>query len=86
MPEISRFFGIVIQMYYNDHAPPHFHVRYGNHRALIAVETLAVLKGELPPRALGLVIEWAAMHRNELIEDWNLARAETDLKSIAPLE
>jgi hypothetical protein len=57
MPEISRFFGIVIQMYYNDHAPPHFHVRYGNHRALIAVETLAVLKGELPPRALGLVIE-----------------------------
>jgi hypothetical protein len=86
MPEISRFFGIVIQMYYNDHAPPHFHVRYGGHKALIAVDSLAVLKGQLPPRALGLVIEWAAMHRHELIEDWNLARAETELRFIAPLE
>ena len=57
MPEISRFFGIVIQMYYNDHAPPHFHARYGGHKALIAIETLAVLNGHLPPRTLGLVVE-----------------------------
>jgi hypothetical protein len=86
MPEISRFFGIVVQMYYADHDPPHFHVRYAGHKALIAIETLCVLRGSLPPRALGLVAEWAAKHRAELMEDWNLARAERRLNPIAPLE
>jgi len=86
MPEISRFFGIIVQMYYNDHEPPHFHVRYSGQRALIAIETLAVLRGSLSPRALGLVTEWAALHRAELMEDWNLARAEAQLNPIAPLE
>jgi hypothetical protein len=86
MPEISRFFGIIVQMYYSDHDPPHFHVRYSGQKALIAIETLALLRGRLSPRALGLVTEWAAMHRAELIEDWNLARSEAQLKPIAPLE
>ena len=86
MPEVSRFFGMVIQMYYNDHAPPHFHVRYAGQRALIAIETLALIEGQLSSRALGLVLEWAALHQNELLEVWNLARAEMPLKSIAPLE
>ncbi|MDQ6708125.1 MAG: DUF4160 domain-containing protein [Acidobacteriota bacterium] len=86
MPEISRFFGIVVQMYYADHEPPHFHVRYSGHRGLIAIETLAVLRGTLSPRALGLVREWATLHRAELIEDWSLARAEAQFKTIAPLE
>ena len=86
MPEISRFFGIVVQMYYSDHDPPHFHVRYSGQKALIAIETLALLRGHLSPRALGLVTEWAALHRTELMEDWNLARAEAQLKPIAPLE
>ena len=86
MPEISRFFGIVIQMFYHDHAPPHFHVRYGGQRALVAIESLALLEGHLSPRVLGLVVEWAAFHRAELMEDWNLARAEAGLKPIAPLE
>jgi len=86
VPEISRFFGIVVQMYYADHEPPHFHVRYSGQKALIAIETLAVLRGRLSPRALGLVTEWAALHRPELIEDWALARAEAQLKPIAPLE
>jgi hypothetical protein len=86
MPEISRFFGIVIQMYYNDHNPPHFHVRYGNQKALLAIETLSVLEGSLSPRALGLVTEWASKHREELSEDWRLARTEAPLRSIAPLE
>ena len=63
MPEISRFFGMVVQMYYADHEPPHFHVRYAEHRALISIETLSVLRGGLPPRALGLVTEWAAAPR-----------------------
>jgi hypothetical protein len=86
MPEISRFFGIIVQMYYNDHNPPHFHVRYADQKALIGIETLSILKGQLSPRALGLVAEWAALHRAELMEDWRLARAEAQLKQIAPLE
>lgn len=86
MPEISRFFSIIVQMYYHDHEPPDFHVRYSGQKALIAIETLALLRGHLSPRALGLVAEWAAMHRAELIADWNLARAEAVLNPIAPLE
>ena len=86
MPEISRFFGIVIQMYYGDHDPPHFHVRYSGQRALVAIDTLEVLRGHLTPRTLTLVQEWAAVHQAELLEDWNLARAEAALRPIAPLE
>ena len=86
MPEISRFFGIVVQMYYSDHEPPHFHVRYAGQKALIAIDSLAILRGRLSPRALGLVAEWAALHHSELLEDWNLARAEGQLRPIAPLE
>lgn len=86
MPEISRFFGIVIAMFYNDHAPPHFHVRYGEQKAIIEIDTLAVLEGRLSPRVLGLVTEWAATHKDELREDWKLARKEAPLNKIAPLE
>jgi hypothetical protein len=85
MPEISRFFGIVIAMFYNDHQPPHFHVRYGSQRAIIAIDTLAMIEGTLSPRTLGLVIEWASIHRGELEADWVLARAQQPLESIAPL-
>lgn len=86
MPEISRFFGIIILMYYNDHPPPHFHVRYGDHKAIIAIESLAVLNGRLPPRALGLVVEWAFMYRDRLMADWELAREQMPLDRIPPLE
>ena len=86
MPEISRFFGIVIRMFYDDHSPPHFHARYGRHQAVISVAELMVLKGSLPPRALGLVMEWATQHRRELAEDWGLARDRAPLKAIPPLE
>lgn len=86
MPEISRFFGIIIAMYYNDHAPSHFHVRYGTQKAVIDIETLALIEGSLSPRALGMVTEWAAQHRDELREDWELARQHQVLKAIAPLE
>jgi hypothetical protein len=85
VPEISRFFGIVIAMFYNDHSPPHFHARYGSEKAIISIESLTVLEGELSPRALGLVTEWAARHRAELTDDWNLARAQSPLKPIEPL-
>lgn len=86
MPEICRFFGIIIAMYYNDHAPPHFHVRYGNQKAAIDIATLGIMEGELSPRALGLVMEWAALHREELKNDWELARLHAPLAQIAPLE
>ena len=86
MPEISRFFGIVIQMYYGDHDPPHFHVRYAGQKALIGIENLDLLRGQLSPRTLGLVREWAALHRSELMADWILAKDESELKRIAPLE
>ncbi|MHB8763886.1 MAG: DUF4160 domain-containing protein [Deferrisomatales bacterium] len=86
MPEISRFFGIVVAMFHGDHAPPHFHVRYGDQRALVAIQTLTVLRGKISPRALGLVVEWAARHERELMEDWELARAQQPLRPIEPLE
>jgi hypothetical protein len=85
-PEISPLFGIVVQMYYADHEPPHYHVRYACQKALIAIETRAVIRGHLSPRALGLVIEWAALHRTELMENWRSGRAEEPMKAIAPLE
>ncbi len=85
MPEISRFFGIIIAMFYNDHSPPHFHARYGGERAIIAIESLTVLEGRLSPRVRGVVMEWAAIHQGELLEDWNLARAQAPLRPIEPL-
>jgi len=86
MPEISRFFGVVIKMFFNDHNPPHFHAEYGDNLALIDVRNLSVFSGRLPPRVLGLVIEWATLHRQELLDDWERARAQQELHKIAPLE
>jgi len=85
MPKVSEFFGISIYLYYRDHKPPHFHALYGGQEVLIAIETLAVLAGELPPRAMGLVMEWAQMHRAELARDWAQAQAHQPLDSIPPL-
>lgn len=86
MPEISRFFGIVVTMYYNDHAPPHFHVRYGDQRAIVGIDGARILEGRMSARALGLVLEWATLHRAELLQDWTLARRQAPLNPIAPLE
>lgn len=86
MPEISRFFGVIIKMFYNDHLPAHFHAEYGEHEALIEIDTLAVYRGELPRRALALVLEWAALHRAELKQDWELARDGRSPERIEPLE
>lgn len=86
MPEISRFFGTVISMCHNDHAPPHFHVRYAGQKALVDIENLSILRGHLSPRVLGLVVEWASLHREELSENWDLARREAKLNAIEPLE
>ena len=86
MPEVTRFSGIVIRMYFNDHQPAHFHALYGNHEALIEIETLSIFRGELPRRAMALVLEWAAVHRQELRFDWERARLGAPLQPIAPLE
>lgn len=86
MPRISEFFGIVIAMYYNDHAPPHFHAQYAEHHAQVSIETLELIEGSLPRRALALVLEWAALHRRELLEDWQAARRGEPLSAIPPLE
>jgi hypothetical protein len=86
MPEVSRFFGIAIRFYYNDHEPAHFHAVYGEHEALVEVGTLAVLRGSLPRRALAMVLEWAALHREELRANWESARIGTPPSPIAPLD
>lgn len=85
MPTISRFFGITIRMYYEDHLPPHFHAYYGEHGASIVIDSLQVLDGQLPPRALRLVWVWATSHRAELHIDWRRARAHQPLYQIEPL-
>ena len=86
MPEISRFFGMVIAMYYNDHAPPHFHVRYGKQKAVIGIDPMELLAGKLSRRVLGLALEWGELHQEELMADWDLAREQSPLNSIDPLE
>jgi Domain of unknown function (DUF4160) len=86
MPEISRFLGIIITMYYNDHPPPHFHVRYNQQKAIIDLKNLSILEGKLSPKVLGLVIEWAALHQTELLENWQLARKNQPLNRVQPLE
>ena len=85
MPTISTFYGILIQMYWNDHAPPHFHALYGEFEALVSIQTLEVMEGTLPRRALTLVLEWAQEHRAELFEDWELCEHNQKPKKIRPL-
>ena len=75
MPEICRFYGIVIAVFFDEHNPPPFHARYGGEKAAIDIGTLHVLEGRLPPRALRMVTEWAGQHRAELLEDWELVRS-----------
>ena len=86
MPEISRFFGIVVTMYYNDHAPPHFHAKYDRQRISVAIEDARILSGDFPSRARDLVLQWLALHRDDLMTDWTLARERKPLKKIDPLE
>ena len=85
MPEISRFYGIVIKMYYNDHQPPHFHAVYGNDEMVVGINSLHIIAGRLPRRAGAMVLEWAAQHQTELQDDWDLARNMNPLVRIDPL-
>ena len=85
MPELSRFYGIVVKMYYNNHSPPHFHAEYGSDGMVVDINTLAIIGGRIPPRATGLVMEWAAQHQTELQQAWTQARNMQPLDSIDPL-
>ena len=86
MPEVSRFYGIVIQIYYGDHPPPHFHALYAGEIAKIAIETLQVIDGSIPKRALALVLDWTSIHQQELLEAFSRATALQAPGKIAPLE
>jgi hypothetical protein len=85
MPELSRFYGIVVQMYFGDHSPPHFHAIYAGRTAIIDIETLAFMDGDLPARARGMVVEWATLHQEELREAFRRAEAMETPSKIAPL-
>ncbi len=86
MPQISRFFGIIISMFYDEHNPPHFHASYGEYQAEISINDLTVLVGKLPSRALGLVVEWASMHQEELMNNWRSIENGDLISKIPPLE
>ncbi len=85
MPEISRFYGIIIMMFFDDHNPPHFHVSYQGYKASIEIND-GVVKGEMPKRALKLIFEWLELHQDELMENWRLMEERKALKPIEPLK
>jgi hypothetical protein len=85
MPTISRFYGILIRMYFGDHVPPHFHALYAECEALIDIRTFEVIRGDLPARAMALVLEWAQQHREELRMDWELCVQNQQPTKILPL-
>jgi hypothetical protein len=85
MPTVSVFYGMMIQMFFDDHAPPHFHVNYAEHSATLNIQTLDVIQGSLPRTALSLVREWAKQHQTELTENWTLCAQMQLPKRIAPL-
>ena len=86
MPVISMFYGIVIHMYWKEHNPPHFHAEYAEHEVAINIQTLEVIEGKMPKRALLLLLEWASEHRSELLEDWKLCEKKQPVKRISPLK
>ncbi|MCL2067051.1 MAG: DUF4160 domain-containing protein [Treponema sp.] len=85
MPELSRFLGISIAMYFNDHNPPHFHAIYNEYDIEIEIKNFTVLAGKMPARILGLVIEWAELNKDKLEDNWNLIQATGKYNKIQPL-
>jgi hypothetical protein len=86
VPEIARFFGMVIQMYWDEHNPPHFHVIYEGKKSSIDIINLKLIEGSLSRRALNLVLDWAEIHQNELLEDWKICEQKQMPKKINPLK
>ena len=86
MPELCRFYGIIIRIHVPDHAPPHFHALYSGQEALFRIDNLSIMQGRIPARARRLVIEWASLHQDELASAWERAQNYEPLGKIAPLE
>lgn len=84
MPQISRFYGIVIEMYHSDHAPPHFHALYGEYEVTVEIRS-GMVQGKMPKRALRMVLDWLDLHEIELMDNWERARARDILRKIDPL-
>ena len=85
MPVVSQFLGIIISIYYNEHNPPHFHAKYGEYKIIVHIHT-GVVEGKFPKRALKHILEWYELHKDELLEDWELCAKKEMPKSIEPLE
>lgn len=85
MPVISSFYGILIYMFWNEHNPPHFHVKYAEFKALINIKDFSLMEGSLPPKALALVVEWASIHQKELVENWEKGKKDQSFNKIEPL-
>ena len=85
MPEISLFFGIRITMFYDDHNPPHFHAEYAGHKALVNIQEGYIMRGSLPNRQLRFVLAWNEMHKDELMQNWELAKDQQPLNHVSPL-
>ncbi len=86
MPTISKFYGILIRMFYDDHAPPHFHAQYGEHKAIVDIQRLELMEGDLPRRARELVLDWAELHQADLLVNWGLCERHLPPHAIAPLQ
>ena len=86
MPEISRFFGISIRMYFDDHNPPHFHAIYGDAEVEVGIDPITRLRGKFPRRAFGMVLEWAALHQRELLDNWEFLHNDQTPHRIDPLD
>jgi len=86
MPTISMFYGILIKMFFDDHAPPHFHAEYGEHELVITISPIKIIKGNAPKRVKSMVLEWAALHQEELLQDWELCKNMQSPVTIEPLD
>ena len=86
MPVISQFYGIVIRMFYNDHAPPHFHAAYGEYELIVSIAPIGILEGQSPNRVRSMVLEWTALHQQELLDDWYRCRNAQVPLPVPPLE
>jgi uncharacterized membrane protein len=86
MPIISMFYGIVIKMFFDDHAPPHFHAEYGEYELVITISPIKIIKGNAPKRVKSMVLEWSALHQEELMNDWELCKAMQSPVAIEALE
>ena len=82
MPEITRFYGIIIKVFFGDHPPPHFHAIYGEYNALVSIESLEIIEGDLPSRAQKMVIDWAEMYQQDLLKMWN----DQEFRKLPPLK